>query len=134
MQKLTPAELDALEAAHKAATPGEWQRHGSHIYGPDPERALIAQTLDWPTDSLTAIIAAHNALPALIAAARATVPEPIGEKHRDGNWWMVWHPEFEHWLKCRFWHDQWMVSGPAQLGLCTTPTHVLPMPPAPEAQ
>jgi len=27
-------------------TPGPWQQHGSHIYGPDPERRLIAQFLN----------------------------------------------------------------------------------------
>lgn len=34
------AELDRLSGA---ATQGEWQHHLSHIYGPDPERELIAQ-------------------------------------------------------------------------------------------
>jgi hypothetical protein len=24
-------------------TPGPWQQHSSHVYGPDPERRLIAQ-------------------------------------------------------------------------------------------
>ena len=83
-----------------------------------------------------AIVYGHNALPALIAELRElrarTTPEPIREKHRDGNWWLVWVPGFEHWLKCRFRHDQWMLSGPATAGLCDAPTHAVPMPPAPE--
>ena len=67
------------------------------------------------------LVLSYNALPALIAELRElrarTTPEPISEKHRDGNWWLVWVPGFEHWLKCRFRHDQWMLSGPATAGL-----------------
>lgn len=62
---LTDAALAELDRLHAAATPGEWQINGSHIYGPDPKRSLIAQTLDWPTNSRDAIAALHNAYPAL---------------------------------------------------------------------
>ena len=62
---LTDAALAELDRLFAAATPGEWQVSGSHIYGPDPKRSLIAQTLDWPTNSRDAIAALHNAYPAL---------------------------------------------------------------------
>lgn len=62
---ITDATLAELDRLHAAATPGEWQINGSHIYGPDPKRSLIAQTLDWPTNSRDAIAALHNAYPAL---------------------------------------------------------------------
>ena len=120
-------DLDAPEEAHKKSTPGEWGEH-MKLYNRDGFR-LVQEDMD-------CIIAAHNALPALIAELRElrarTTPEPIREKHRDGNWWLVWVPGFEHWLKCRFRHDQWMLSGPATAGLCDAPTHAVPMPPAPE--
>ena len=84
------------------------------------------------------IVLSYNTLPALIAELRElrarVTPEPISEKHYDGNWWLVWVPGFEHWLKCRFRHDQWMLSGPATAGLCDAPTHALPVPPAPEGK
>jgi hypothetical protein len=75
----------------------------------------------------------HNALPALLAAARLTVPEVIGEKHRDGNWWMVWAPDYEQWFKCRWMMGSWRISGTVSDRLYGTPTHALPMLPAPEA-
>jgi hypothetical protein len=34
---------DELMALLDKATPGTWQVNASHIYGPDPERLLIAQ-------------------------------------------------------------------------------------------
>jgi len=73
-------------------------------------------------------------LPALIAAARTTVPEVIGEKHRDGNWWLVWEPGAEGWFKCR-WRPvgDWQKSATTER-LLGTPTHALPLPPAPEGK
>ncbi len=70
---------------------------------------------------------------ALLAAARLTVPEEIGEKHRDGNWWMVWAPDYEQWFKCRWMMGSWRISGTVSDRLYGTPTHALPMLPAPEA-
>jgi hypothetical protein len=80
---------------------------------------------------------AHNTLPALIAELRElrarVTPEPIGEKHRDGNWWLLWSPDWEAWIKGRWGLGYWRAtSGPITLG--QPPTHALPMPPAPEAQ
>jgi hypothetical protein len=63
-------KLEELARLHAAATPGEWQVSGSHIYGPDPERVLVAQTLDWPTNSRDYIAAIHNAFPAILEYVR----------------------------------------------------------------
>jgi hypothetical protein len=111
MQKLTPADLDALEAALRAPEtmgPGEFlQRIGPFLY--------------------------H--LPALIAAARATVPEPIGEKHRDGKIWQVWDAEDREWIRA-YWdfdYNGWVIVG-VNYFHGFTPTHALPMPDAPNAQ
>jgi hypothetical protein len=109
MERLTTQQLDALEAALKAPEtmgPGEFlQRIGPFLY--------------------------H--LPALIAAARATVPEVIGEKHKQGDWWLVWDKWHETWRKARWsptW-ESWQNSGGSHLtGFLT---HALPLPPAPEA-
>jgi hypothetical protein len=80
----------------------------------------------------------YNALPALLAELRElrrlTTPEPIGEKHRDGNWWLVWEPGIEQWMKCRFECEQWNKSGTMREPFFGDPTHALPMPPDPEAQ
>lgn len=62
----------------------------------------------------------------------AITPEPISEKHKDGNWWLVWNGDT--WYKCKWetiegaWRQnsgQWLYSDP---------THALPMPPAPEGE
>jgi hypothetical protein len=74
------------------------------------------------------------ALPALLdeleELRRLTTPEPIGEKHRDGNWWMVWAPGAESWFKCR-WRSEfgdWQKGGTTE-HLMSSATHALPMPP-----
>ena len=81
------------------------------------------------------LVLSYNALPALIAELRQlrarTTPEPIGDKHKDGNWWLVWEPGWEGWFKVRWRFSAWQMGGWLFLG---TPTHALPMPPAPEAQ
>jgi hypothetical protein len=74
-----------------------------------------------------------NAVAALLAEVRElrrlTTPEPISDKHRDGNWWLVWEPEYEHWFKARWRHDAWDLGWQNLLG---TPTHALPLPGRPE--
>lgn len=76
----------------------------------------------------------YSVLPALIAELRElrarTTPEVIGEKHRDGNWWLCWEPGYEAWYKIRWQHERWQWGGGPLYG---TPTHALPLPPAPEA-
>jgi hypothetical protein len=118
MQRLTDNELDALEAALAEASPG---------------RFLVADgaTGRWAAEA-QAIVAGMNALPALLAEVRElrrlTTPEPIGEKHRDGNWWLVWAPGAEQWMKCRWLGEYWGKSGTMREQLFDDPTHALPLP------
>jgi hypothetical protein len=80
--------------------------------------------------------ALETALPALLAEVRElrrlTTPEPISDKHRDGNWWLVWEPGAEGWFKVR-WRPvgDWQKSGTTQ-HLSGTPTHALPLRGSPE--
>jgi hypothetical protein len=151
MKRLTENELDALESALAKATPGEWT---VEMDGPDDDDSpcdvvileinRILHSTEWadPQDfeqdvaNAEAIVAEHNALPALLAELRElrrlTTPEPIGEKHRDGNWWLVWAPGAEHWFKVR-WRPvgDWQRSGTTER-LLNTPTHALPLPGGPE--
>jgi hypothetical protein len=119
MKRLTDNDLDALEAALAKATPGRFR---------------VADCVsEQEAADLRAIVAGMNALPALIAAARQTVPEVISEKHRDGNWWLVWEPGAEGWFKCR-WRPvgDWQKSGTTER-LLGTPTHAVPLPGRPDA-
>lgn len=144
-------DLDALEAALAKSTPGEWT---VEMEGPTDEDSpcdviileinRILHSTEWadPEDferdvaNAEAIALAHNALPALIAELRElrarTTPEPIGDKHKDGNWWLVWNPGSEQWMKCRYEGYGWILSNSVMAPLFGTPTHALPMPPAPE--
>ena len=89
-------DLDALEAVLAKATQGTWQSNCSHIYGPDPERLLIAQcsyALGPKSDDLSAIVALHTAAPALIAEHRALLARVVELEGRlssllspDGYW------------------------------------------------
>jgi hypothetical protein len=119
MERLTDNDLDALEAALAKATPGRFR--------------VADGVSEQEAADLRAIVAGMNALPALIAAARTTVPEVISEKHRDGNWWLVWEPGAEGWFKCR-WRPvgDWQKSGTTE-HLHGTPTHALPLPGMPDA-
>jgi hypothetical protein len=142
MQRLTSNDLDALEAAHNDATPGEWV--AEYGYVGDKRKKFLKRNKDQDGDRLRElgyddvdfIALAHNALPALIAELRElrrlTTPEPISEKHRDGNWWLVWAPGAEHWFKVR-WRPvgDWQRSGTTQ-HLHNIPTHALPLPGGPE--
>jgi hypothetical protein len=80
-----------------------------------------------------AIAAAYTALPALLdelEALRAmTTPEVIGDRHRDGNWWIIWERNIG-WCKGRWDLEigQWSFLG---YWSERTPTHALPMPPEP---
>jgi len=147
MQRLTDNELDALGVAHKAATPGEWT---VEMDGPDdddspcdviiPEINRILHSTEWADSedferdvaNARAMVAAHNALPALLAELRElrrlTTPEPISELHKDGNWWLVWAPGAEQWMKCRWVGEYWGKSGTMREQLFDVPTHALPLP------
>jgi hypothetical protein len=151
MKRLTENELDALEAAHNDAAPGEWT---VEMDGPDdddspcdvviPEINRILHSTEWADPkhfdqdvaNAEAMVAAHNALPALLAEVRElrrlTTPEPIGEKHRDGNWWLAWAPGAEQWIKCLWLGEYWGKSGTMREQLFDDPTHALPLPGRPE--
>lgn len=92
----TPApglDLDAVEAAERAMTPGEW-RHGSverhHVFCsegdrsllcPEAGRVLLRMNEHFPHDSDAAgIVALRNAAPALIAEVRALRAEVAAAK------------------------------------------------------
>lgn len=59
-------------------------------------------------------------------------PEPISDKHKDGNWWLVWSPTNKQWYKALWRKGRWEMTG--RLGLLDRATHALPLPPALEAQ
>jgi len=87
MAELSEAELDALEALERAATPGEWW-HGEQFVGDDDYQAILSgapvpeDAPDYAQPDVIAddvrladaifISAARNALPALIASLRAS--------------------------------------------------------------
>ena len=133
------ADLDALEAALTKSTPGEWV--AEYGYVGDKRQKFLKRNQERDGDRLRDlgyddadfIALAHNALPALIAELRElrarTTPEAIGEKHQDGNWWLVWEPGWEGWFKVRWRILGWQMGGGLFLG---TPTHALPMPAAAE--
>jgi hypothetical protein len=152
MKRLTDNDLDALEAAYKAATPGQITLIPNGGIDDDPDErywALEAGVGHYEGSMtgfrLTGFISSHDAslialayyaLPALLAELRdlrrLATPEPVSEKHRDGNWWLVWEPGAEGWFKCR-WRPvgDWQKSGTTQ-HLPGTPTHAVPLPAPPE--
>jgi hypothetical protein len=133
--RLTPADLDALEAALAKAAPGEWKiglsKNGRwQVSAKGMQVCWVWGTTARPAKELgAAICAAHNALPALIAAARATVPEVIGDRHRDGQRWQLYFPRVYGWDVGYWQNGRWWVNGHVS---GYTPTHALPIPPAPE--
>lgn len=61
-----------------------------------------------------------------------TTPEVIVEKHRDGNWWIVWNLHEKGWRRAK-WdksYNEWHLGHRFMNG---SPTHALPMPEAPDA-
>jgi hypothetical protein len=119
MQRLTNRHLEALETAWRDIRRSDCSPHF------------------WPGNSFDPAVQfmfmAHNALPALLAEVRElrrlATPEPISEKHRDGNWWLVWEPGSEYWFRARWRYEAWDLGWQYLLG---TPTHALWLPPAPE--
>ena len=71
----------------------------------------------------------------LVDALRAQVtPEVVSEKHKDGKWRLVWEENIGEWCKAQ-WHaifSQWEFEG--YVSAERTPTHALPLPPAPEVK
>ena len=145
-------DLDALEAAMARATPGEARLLPNGGAGLDEDRTYwgvlggkgyydgagtggFCLTGFIEKEHAERLVLSYNALPALIAELRElrarTTPEPIGDKHKDGNSWLMWEPGYEQWLKLRWRYEGWRYGGGQLLG---TPTHALPMPVEPEAQ
>jgi len=136
-------DLGKLEAALAKATPISGESMTSHhIVSVGYEHlanlcrenmGCIAMTFKEESD---AIAAAYTALPALLAELRhlrtLMTPEPISDKHKDGNWWLVCNRD--GWWKCKWeaieegWQHN---SGQWLYGI---PTHALPMPEPPEAE
>ena len=65
------------------------------------------------------------------AALEAITPQPISEKHKNGNWWLVWEPFCQRWVKGSWRRRSQMWVRPDD-GYVVAPTHALPVPPAPE--
>jgi hypothetical protein len=64
---------DELERLAKDATPGPWQRNGSHVYGDGPGRYLIAQFIGTYGDLVSTadlIVLFANNFHTIIAALR----------------------------------------------------------------
>jgi hypothetical protein len=123
MERLTNKQLETLETA--------WR----DVRRSDSVPTFPAGPSFGPAVRFT--LMAHDAVPALLAELRdlrrLTTPEPISEKHRDGNWWLVWEPGAESWFKCRWRsaYGDWQKSGTTEQ-LYGTPTHALPLPGSPE--
>ena len=74
--------LETLRALAPVVTPGEWQHHMSHVYGPDPDRQLVCQfrNAPWLVSDRDLIVTLRNALPELIAALE------VVDLVRDEDW------------------------------------------------
>lgn len=69
-------DADADLAMCEAATPGPWQYHLSHIYGPEPERPLIGQITGMPLiRNRDFVVEAREALPYWIGEAERLAAE-----------------------------------------------------------
>lgn len=75
-------------------------------------------------------------VPALLAGAaalEAMTPKSITEQHQDGNWWLVWEPFCHRWVTAT-WRERSEMWVRPDDGYVVAPTHVLPVPPAPEGE
>jgi hypothetical protein len=143
MQKI---DIDALKEALAKATPGKWVRRHSAIASVSAIDAIAENSNskylgefygpDW-VDNAIFIALARNALPGLLTELEAlrtrTTPEHIGDKHRDGNWWLVWEPFCERWVQAA-WRKRSEMWVRLDDGYVVAPTHALLMPPAPEGE
>ena len=79
---MTTNLLETLRALALVVTPGEWQHHMSHVYGPDPDRQLVCQFRNgpWLVSDRDLIVTLRNALPELIAALE------VVDLVRDEDW------------------------------------------------
>jgi len=74
--------LETLRALAPVVTPGEWQHHMSHVYGPDPDRQLVCQFRNgpWLVSDRDLIVTLRNNLPTIIAALE------VVDLVRDEDW------------------------------------------------
>ena len=91
---LTLADLDALATLYAAATPGEWEAGYGSIYALNPTRTVATDDYDSGEDAAL-IVTMHNALPALLAAARDGLKYRwrFSRKWALANGWKVRHVE-----------------------------------------
>ena len=88
---MTEAErlAERLRELLAKATPGPWQYHCSHIYGPDPERVFVTQAYG-SAGNLVAdrdlIVEAINALPTLLARIAALEEVLRAIEDMETNW------------------------------------------------
>lgn len=142
-------DLDALEAALAKATPGEWKwsinskrvqvaavRHAAQV-------CAVWNTSAHPATAVAdAIVSAHNALPALIAelrelraenaAIKARAWQSIETAPKNGTGFLAWNESLRI-VEASWWSDN-MAGITHWQPFPDGPTHVLPLPPAPEAQ
>jgi hypothetical protein len=97
----------------------------------------MSETVKTPPTLEAYLVDTYNALPALLAEVRElrrlTTPQPISEKHRDGNWWLVWYWPTNEWMKMKWLYDDRVWQTDCGLWARRTPTHALPLPARPDA-
>lgn len=102
----------------------------------DALEAALAKKSEKPWGWADCVSACVENMPALIAELRElrarVTPEVIREKHKDGNWWLVWSPLGNQWYKALWHNGHWEMTG--RLGLFNKATHALPLPPALEVR
>jgi len=146
-------DLGKLEAALAKATPGEvcLIENGGPALDPDENYWAIRKGRGASFDGsdgfdvsgfissgdANLLMSSHNALPDILAELRhlrtLTTPEPISDKHKDGNWWVVWEPFCERWVQAQ-WRERAQMWVRPDDGYVVAPTHAILMPPAPEGE
>jgi hypothetical protein len=111
MQRIDIAALrEALAKADRHDAQGEWIQR-------DATQVRLCQQLPALLDEIEALRA-------------RTTPEVIGDRHKNGNWWLGWDAGNEKWVECR-WSSVWgsWERGRGVFSMSFAPTHALPMPP-----
>lgn len=113
--------LETLRALAPVVTPGEWQHHMSHVYGPDPDRQLVCQFRNgpWLVSDRDLIVTLRNALPELIAALEVVA----AERAAHAQFRQEVSDSVEHYL------DQWRNSTPSrEVFACQFGSFIIPEP------
>lgn len=74
---------EAVAQMLDGVTPGPWQLNGSHAYGPDPHRELVAQVFTRGASDLLFIAWAREAVPALAARVAELEADIAYTRHTD---------------------------------------------------